>query len=410
MGSADESANGSSNASASRGRSSTASGRSDQLVVVGAVQLGHLAGQLQLVERALLEPDREGAHAVGALARGERGERRRVDPAGQHHADRHVRDQMRADGVAQALAQLGRQLRLALGALPARRHRPRAGVAAQPRLAVLHDQDVTGRELSRFLEDRQRRRDRVEREERLERVQVDFTRHLGLAQQRLQLGRERQRAAGDAVVERLDPEAVAREEQALLEPVPQRDREHAPQVLDERRPPLLVQMDQHLRVALRGEPVSRALEPLAQLAVVVDLAVLHDLDAAVLVADRLVRALQVDDRQPPRGQRHGVLDELARAVGPAVDERLVHRVHDARVDGRAVERQQAADATHVLGDRLKAGAQDFRCGEAADIHERGGRLERAGDDAPGCRGADAQVQMDGAVGDVLEVVRKLLRP
>jgi hypothetical protein len=92
--------------------------------------------------------------------------------------------------------------------------------------------------------------------------------------------------------------------------------------------------------------VAGVLQPLAQVAIVVDLAVLHDLDAAVLVADRLVRSLQVDDGQAARGERHGLLREHTGAVGAAMDERLVHRVDDARVDGRAVEGQQAADAAH----------------------------------------------------------------
>jgi hypothetical protein len=55
-------------------------------------------------------------------------------------------------------------------------------------------------------EDRQRRRDRVEGEERLERVEVDLA-----ARQRAQLRRERELAGVGAVVERLDPVAVARE-------------------------------------------------------------------------------------------------------------------------------------------------------------------------------------------------------
>ena len=101
--------------------------------------------------------------------------------------------------------------------------------------------------------------------------------------------------------------------------------------------------------------MARALEPRAQLAVVVDLAVLDDLDAAVLVADRLVAALEVDDREAPRGERDRLLDEHARAVGPAVDERGVHRLHDRRVDGRAVERHEAADAAHVYAGRERAG-------------------------------------------------------
>ena len=66
--------------------------------------------------------------ALAALARGERRERRRVDPAREQHADRHVGDEVRAHRVAQALAQLVRQLapRLARARAPAAPGRGRA--------------------------------------------------------------------------------------------------------------------------------------------------------------------------------------------------------------------------------------------------------------------------------------------
>ena len=56
--------------------------RSDhELVVVGPVTLGDEACAVELVERFLLESDRERTDGPRALLRGERGQRGRVDPA-----------------------------------------------------------------------------------------------------------------------------------------------------------------------------------------------------------------------------------------------------------------------------------------------------------------------------------------
>src|SRR5205085_7530150 len=85
--------------------------------------------------------------------------------------------------------------------------------------------DMSRRELAAIAEDRQRRGNRVEGEERLERVEVDLA-----ARERAQLGRERELAAHVPVQERLDPEAVAREQEPTrAAPVPERDREHPAQ-------------------------------------------------------------------------------------------------------------------------------------------------------------------------------------
>ena len=62
---------------------------------------------------------------------------------------------------------------------------------------------------------------------------------------------------------------------------------------------VLVEVNDHLGVGLRREPMTLPLELDAQLAVVVDLAVEHEPNRAVLVRDRLVSRLEIDDREPP---------------------------------------------------------------------------------------------------------------
>ena len=84
--------------------------------MVGPVALGHEARLAELVERALLEPDRERAHPVAALLSRHRRERGGVDAAGEQDADGHVGDQVRPDRVPEPLAKLLGEHVVALGA------------------------------------------------------------------------------------------------------------------------------------------------------------------------------------------------------------------------------------------------------------------------------------------------------
>ena len=208
---------------------------------------------------------------------------------------------MRADRVAEPRPQLLDQLGLVVVAQLERRPGPREALG--PRLAVLPDEQVAGRQLARVPEDRQRRRNRVEGEERLERVEVDLP-----AREGAQLRGELQAAAVDPVVERLDPVAVSGEDEPPLSGVPEPDREHPAQPPREVEPVLLVEVDEHLGVAVRAEAVARALELGPQLSVVVELAVLDDVNRSVLVGDRLVAGLEVDDREAAGGEADRPLD------------------------------------------------------------------------------------------------------
>ena len=200
---------------------------------------------------------------------------------------------------------------------------------------------MPGLELAHLAEDRQRPGNGVEREERVERVEVDLA-----ARKRPQLGGELDLAADVAVVERLDPVGVAREHEPAALRVPERDGEHAPQPLGEARAVLLVKVDEHLGVAVRREPVAGPLEVPPELTVVVELAVLDDRDAAVLVRDRLVAGREVDDREAPGSEPDGPVEVCAVRVRPALDEGCAHRREPAGVDGAAGGRD-SADPAHA---------------------------------------------------------------
>src|SRR5438045_1300730 len=76
--------------------------------------------------------------------------------------------------------------------------------------------------------------------------------------------------------------------------------------------------------------VAASLERASQVGVVVDLAVEHQGQRAVLVEQRLVAALEIHNGQPPEAQACRTMGEIALIVGTPVAHRLAH----ARAYGR----------------------------------------------------------------------------
>ena len=150
---------------------------------------------------------------------------------------------MRPDGVPQSLAKLlcqfcGRPVPLLRFV-----RRPHVRECLDSNAPVLPDEQVPGWELATLAEDRQRAGNDVESEVRIERVQIDLATRKGP-----KLRREGELVARCAIVERLDAEAVAGEHEASFARVPDRDREHPAQELDEAFPLSLVQVRDDLRV------------------------------------------------------------------------------------------------------------------------------------------------------------------
>jgi hypothetical protein len=75
----------------------------------------------------------------------------------------------------------------------------------------------------------------------------------GVLEQRLELGREREPTGAVDVIQRLDAEPVAREEELGLLAIGDREREHADEAVDHRRAPLLEAAQDHLRVGVVGD-------------------------------------------------------------------------------------------------------------------------------------------------------------
>ena len=79
--------------------------------------------------------------------------------------------------------------------------------------------------------------------------------------------------------------------------------------------------------------------------VIVDLAVEHDQDVAVLVRDRLVPAGQVDDAEPPHAEADPALDERAPVVRAAMADRVAHPADLGLGDVSGADRPH--DAAHL---------------------------------------------------------------
>src|SRR5207302_11261533 len=160
------------------------------------------------------------------------------------------------------------------------------------------------------------------------------------------LAREHEPAIVEPVVERLDPEAVARAEEPAPRFVPERERPHAVEALHAAFAPLAVGGEDDLGVSRAAEAVALRFELAPQLSVVVDLAVVNQLERAVLARERLVsRLAQVDDREPAKAERDTLGGIGAGAVGAAVVELRRHAL-DRLGLGQPSRRDDPADPAH----------------------------------------------------------------
>ncbi len=293
----------------------------------------------------------EGVHAG---VRGQGGDGRGVQAAAEEDADLGVGHQALGDG---GLQQVGQRVdEVPLGVVG------RVGRFGQPPVAVLADAAVAQADVQQgarghVLDAREPGRGgAVGHDGR--RVQalvgqgagpVQFARALGVLEEGLDLGAEEDRAALGAVEERLDAEAVAGQDQPLLAQVDDGDAEHAADVVEEVQAVLEVEVQQHLAVGLAAE-LRGAAQALAQLAVVVDLAVAGEDHLPVVADERLASALGVDQGEP--GEGHAGLSGVVElhVVGPAGPQGARHVAQNpvgAAVQKRSVGVGESRDSAHV---------------------------------------------------------------
>ena len=320
----------------------------EQLVVLRRVPLGDLACVGQFVVALLPESHGERLDRRAELGRHDRHHGGRIDPPAQEGADGDVADEVRANRVAQEGPEPLRRVLLAgrdPGVAEAGRHLPVA--ARNAGAAVLDGQRVPGGELGHAFDDAERIRHVPVLEVRRQGTPIHVAAGPGVLHDRLQLGREHKSFGCLGIVERLDPQAVTRQEQRASRMVPNGKGEHSPQSFDARLAVLLVQVHEHFRVRRRREPVPLRQELGGQLPVVVDLAVEDHPDGSVLVGQRLVPGLEVDDTETPHPDAEGAVRVEAAAVGPAVREHLPHPAKRLQIGGPGgIDVEGAEDTAH----------------------------------------------------------------
>src|SRR5215208_281529 len=103
--------------------------------------------------------------------------------------------------------------------------------------------------------------------------------------------------------------------------------------MDEINPLLLVQVNDHLGVGVRSEPMPSGFELLLQLAVVVDLAVQDHRHVSSLVEQRLIAVVDVDDRETADSEANARARIRSGGIGPAVDQRVAHSPDHGWIEG-----------------------------------------------------------------------------
>jgi hypothetical protein len=314
--------------------------------VQGARRLRRQARERELVRILVVEPDRKGLDRFLGHACHEDGQPGGIQPAREEQPQRHVAHEVAAHGVLQSGAHLdgllsdGAADRLGrIGQAPPaplrdpRSRRPRKKPARQQLAHPAEESLLAGDEARR-----QELREYVLVEQRLDRTG---------GQDRLDLRGEDQLVPGQRVIERLDPQPIAGQEEPAPLAVPQGEGEHPAQGLDATILVFLVEMKDRLVVAVRPVAMAPLFQIRPELGVVVDLAVADNPDALVLVRHRLAAALGIHDRQSPMTQADRTLDEQSLPVRAAVTQRVPHPLEAFLLHALVgIELQDADDAAH----------------------------------------------------------------
>ena len=210
----------------------------------------------------------------------------------------------------------------------------RIPVALDLHFAVLVGEPVGGGQLVGALEEGLVHGAVLEGQVGTQRLGVDLAAEAGMLQQALDLTAEQQLACvGLGIIERLYAENIPRTVHFVRLGVPHDEGEHAAQHPGQLRAVLLVAMNDDFGVAMGLEDMPLGLQLGAQIHEVVNLAVEHADDGAVLVVHRLLACGQINDTQAAEAQRDGAArvvaaDVIPFHIGAAVDDAVGHPVQD----------------------------------------------------------------------------------
>jgi hypothetical protein len=127
-------------------------------------------------------------------------------------------------------------------------------------------------------------------------------------------------------MKRLFPNSVASQNECAEPVIPDREREHAAEMLHTLCSKLLIGMDNHFRIGMRLESMPSSLEVGAQILKVVDLTIEHSRHSSVFVTDRLPASRYIYDREATHPQRHIPLEKNPLIVRAAVRDGTAHAI------------------------------------------------------------------------------------
>src|SRR5262249_26958968 len=108
----------------------------------------------------------------------------------------------------------------------------------------------------------------------MERAYIDFTRKLFYRKQRFDLGRECEASLCLRVIDRLDAQTIAGDEEFLFFRIPYGECEHTVEFFDAAFSPFAISRNHNFRVGIGSETVSERFERSTQFGKVVDFAVI----------------------------------------------------------------------------------------------------------------------------------------
>ncbi len=221
-------------------------------------------------------------------------------------------------------------------------------VAMQPGAALLRHQRMPRRQTAHAFKQRLRPDHIAKGQIRIQRIDVHTARRGRVGKQRLGLAGEQQQAVAFVQVQRLHADMIDGQHQTMCVCIPQGKGVHAAQMPEQVKAIVLVQVDDGFAIAGGVRLVPALHQRLAQFAIVINLAVKHQRDAAILVVQRLVAAFHVDDAQAAHAQRHIPPAVKAVAIRPTMPDQVRHRAHQRRVRPLApCQVHKSTNAAHI---------------------------------------------------------------
>ena len=153
----------------------------------------------------------------------------------------------------------------------------------------------------------------------------------------------------ELIVQRLDAQPVARDEEALTARVPDGEGKHATQMLYAVGTIFFVKMNDGFRVAVRAVSMTQRLQLFAQSGMIVNFTVENNPGRAVFVAERLVSGRQINDAEAAHADPDRTRSVDSFIVRAAMDHGSAHPTKSCRINPRVVpELHDPGDAAHLL--------------------------------------------------------------